>query len=53
MMQLLMKFYAQADPETLELLRRFIAKAFSTGSANGYVKSVLRRELDNVITVEQ
>jgi hypothetical protein len=43
-----LQWYGKLDKETLTLLRRFMAKAFSQENANEYIKRVLRAELNNV-----
>ena len=49
MFQLLAKWYAGMDPETVDLLKRFIAKCYAQKDSGEYLKKVLRRELDNVV----
>lgn len=43
-----MSWYSKLDKETIELLRRFMAKAFSQKNPNEYIKRVLRSELDTI-----
>jgi hypothetical protein len=45
-----MAWYSKLDKETIELLRRFMAKAFSTKDANAFIKRVMRAELDTIET---
>lgn len=49
MFKLLAKWYSEMDEETVELFKRFIAKCYAEKDPMGYLKQVLRRELDKVI----
>ena len=49
MLKILASWYSQMDEDTIELLKRFIAKCYATKDWNQYLKKLLRRELDNVV----
>jgi hypothetical protein len=43
------KWYSEADPETIDLCKRFAARLMSQKNGNEYIKQILRRELDNIV----
>ena len=50
MIQEFIMWYQKLDQDTLRLLRRFMAKAFSMPNANEYIKRVLSAELNTIDT---
>jgi tryptophan synthase alpha subunit len=48
----LMQWYQKLDKETLDLVKRFFAKGVASGDLNAYLKKVLSKEVDGVITID-